>query len=601
MKKKNKPVVGLFTKLSISYIIIGLIPIFLISAFFLDRLTGSIEKIMLDDAQMVLESTTSSLDSLIEEWKDDTGTIYDTVVKPDQNIVDIMLDQSDTKEEKKKKINQIMSNFNGINGIRSIRYLDAQGNLFYVSQSVGKLINSKKMDQWKENAMQNRDKENAMQIEGIHEDEYFMNSNDEVITLKRNVFDVRSVENIENFLGTFYFDISADSIKGKFEGIHLGEHSTFFIVDRLGKTVYQKDAAQTLSKVCQKEIKDKQKSSGMVIDGENYYLYCQNQESGWVCVLRVYRGDILENVYRIKQYMISILFISTVVLLIMYLFFSKKISLPIQKLKKGMEQIQEGKLDTRVEVKGKDEVGVLAEGLNQMASQLSMYIDRVYGAEIKQKEAELNALKTQIKPHYLYNTLDIIRMTAMKHEDRETAEMLESLARQLRYLMGEEKELVTLEQELDNIQDYFQMMRIRYEGRISLNITVPESLKKIRVLKLLIQPAVENAIKHGLKTKDGQGSVWIAASRKENLVEVTVMDDGNGMDAQQLEMIRKRIKAGTKQLHNPQNGGVGLVNVNERIQSRYGKQYGIKVESTQGAGTIVMIKIPYLLEGEKNV
>ena len=225
----------------------------------------------------------------------------------------------------------------------------------------------------------------------------------------------------------------------------------------------------------------------------------------------------------------------------------------------------------------------------------------VQRAEIKQKEAELNALKTQIKPHYLYNTLDIIRMTAMKHEDRETAEMLESLARQLRYLMGEEKEMVSLEQELDNIRDYFQMMRIRYEGRISLNITVPESLREIAVLKLLVQPAVENAVKHGLKEKDGQGSVWISANRKAEKVEVTVMDDGVGMDTEQLEAIRKRISAGTKELHNPEKGGVGLVNVNERIQNRYGCQYGVQIESTKGAGTIVIICIPYLSEGEKDV
>lgn len=600
MKKKNKPVFGLFAKLSVSYIIIGLIPIFLISAFFLKRLTDNVEKIMLSDAEMVLQSTTSTLDTAINEWKEDTENIYDITDTQRENIVSIELDSSLAQEEKNRKICDLMSGFNTLNGIRSVRYLDAQGNLSYICQSVGKLVNQQEMSQWKTKEMRNRSKGNAMMLEGLHLDNYFTNSNDEVVTVKRNVFNVSNLDSVGDFLGTFYLDISADTIKEQFQGIHLGEHSTFFIVDQLGNTIYQEENEE-LSNKCRKEIRMQKKDTAMLTDGENYYLYCKNQESGWACILRVYRGDILANVYDTRNYILSIVLIGSVVLLMMYLGFSKKISYPIQNLKKGMEQIQEGNLDTRVEVKGRDEVGVLAEGLNQMASQLSMYIDRVYGAEIKQKEAELNALKTQIKPHYLYNTLDIIRMTAMKHEDRETAEMLESLARQLRYLMGEEKELVSLEQELDNIRDYFQMMRIRYEGRISLNITVPESLREIAVLKLLVQPAVENAVKHGLKEKDGQGSVWISANRKEEQVEVTVMDDGVGMDTEQLETIRKRIAAGTKELHNPEKGGVGLVNVNERIQNRYGNRYGVQIESTKGAGTIVIICIPYLSEGEKDV
>ena len=590
MKKRNKPALGLFAKLSVSYIIIGLIPIFLISAFFLKRLTDNVEKIMLSDAEMVLESTTSTLDAAINEWKEDTEIIYDITDTQGDNIITIMLDSSTAQKEKNKKICDLMGEFNTLNGIKSVRYLDAQGNLSYICQSVGKLVDQKEMDQWKTKEMRNRSQGTAMMIEGLHLDSYF----------KRNVFDVSNLESVGEFLGTFYFDVSSDTIKAQFQGIHLGEHSTFFIVDQLGNTIYQ-EGNEELPDQCREEIRIQEKNTAMLTDEENYYLYCKNQDSGWACVLRVYRGDILANVHDTRNYILAIVLLGSIVLFIMYLGFSKKISYPIRSLKKGMEQIQEGNLDTRVEVKSRDEVGVLAEGLNQMASQLSMYIDRVYGAEIKQKEAELNALKTQIKPHYLYNTLDIIRMTAMKHEDRETAEMLESLARQLRYLMGEEKELVTLEQELDNIRDYFQMMRIRYEGRISMSITVPESLREIPILKLLIQPAVENAVKHGLKKKEGGGSVWISANRREDQVEVTVMDDGVGMDSDQLEVIREHIAAGTKGLTHPEKGGVGLVNANERIQNRYGSRYGIRIESTKGAGTIVMICIPYLAEGEEDV
>ena len=302
-----------------------------------------------------------------------------------------------------------------------------------------------------------------------------------------------------------------------------------------------------------------------------------------------------------RQYILTVLLVSSVFLTILYFGFSRKISHPIQRLKQGMEQIEEGDLTTRVEIRSNDEIGILADGLNQMVSQLAVYIDRVYGAEIRQKDAELNALKSQIKPHYLYNTLDIIRMTAIKHSDREAAEMIESLARQLRYLMGEEGELVSLERELANIQDYFQIVRIRYEERISLRVSVPDGLRKINILKLILQPVVENAVKHGFTDKGRTGSVWVSAVLREQCLEMTVMDDGVGMDEETLESMRIHLAEGTKAVREPEQGGIGLVNVNERIQNHYGFGYGIQVESTKGTGTIIMIRVPCVEEKISNV
>lgn len=187
MKKRNKPVFGLFAKLSVSYVIIGLIPIFIISAFFLKRLTDNVEKIMLSDAEMVLESTTSTLDAAIDEWQEDTSSIYDITDSQGENIVSIMLDSTINQEERNRKICDLMSGFNTLNGIRSVRYLDARGNVSYVCQSVGKLVNQEKMNQWKKEEMRNRSTGTSMMIEGLHQDSYFTNSNDEVVTVKRNV------------------------------------------------------------------------------------------------------------------------------------------------------------------------------------------------------------------------------------------------------------------------------------------------------------------------------------------------------------------------------------------------------------------------------
>ena len=229
-----------------------------------------------------------------------------------------------------------------------------------------------------------------------------------------------------------------------------------------------------------------------------------------------------------------------------------------------------------------------------MAAQLSEYIERVYGAEIKQRDAELNALKSQIKPHYLYNTLDVIRMTAINNNNRQTARMVESLASQLRYLIGNSNDTVTVGDELKSIEDYFEIIKVRYEGRIELKINAPEQLLELRVLKLILQPAVENAIKHGFKMKMNQGMIWVTVLLKAKDLVFTIMDNGIGMTNEELRLLQHNLEV--EEINQNSNGGFGLHNVKERIRRKYGTDYGIDVQSSLGKGTIVIIRIPYLKE-----
>ena len=331
------------------------------------------------------------------------------------------------------------------------------------------------------------------------------------------------------------------------------------------------------------------------IEDENaYYLYQHNLNGNWINVIKVHKDDIINNTKQTTQYIITILLTSSIILTGIYFLFSKRITIPILNLKKGMKRIQDGDLTTRVAVRSHDEIGILAEGLNQMAAQLSEYIERVYGAEIKQRDAELNALKSQIKPHYLYNTLDVIRMTAINNDDRQTARMVESLASQLRYLIGNSNDTVTVGDELKSIEDYFEIIKVRYEGRIELKINAPEQLLELRVLKLILQPAVENAIKHGFKMKMNQGMIWVTVLLKAKDLVFTIMDNGIGMTNEELRLLQHNLEV--EEINQNSNGGFGLHNVKERIRRKYGTDYGIDVQSSLGKGTIVIIRIPYLKE-----
>lgn len=595
MKKNSNLVFGIFAKLSIAFIAVGLVPLLAVSVFFLEQFADNAKQIVLGDADIVLRSAGSYVDAMLEDWEESTRQLYLKPAEPGISLADLLLDETMPEQQRRQYIRKFLVGMDSVRGLKSVRFLDQNGNLYYFSASVGKILNADKIQEWVREEMENRDLSHDMMLEAVHEDLYFSNINDQVITVKRNLFDVSSLKTVDDLLGTLYLDISVDAVGQQLNGIELGSRSGFYIIDRDGAEIYRSRGQASVPEEVRRMLAAQ--GEGMQEDSQYYYSCRDNVSGGWMSVLRIHRGDIQKNIDRTRQYILTLLGASTVGLVFLYLLFSRRISRPIYRLKEGMEKIQKGDLDTRVRIESRDEVGVLAEGLNQMAAQLGIYIDRVYRAEIRQREAELNALKSQIKPHYLYNTLEVIRMTALGNEDQQAAEMIESLANQFRYLMGQEGDMVPLERELDNIRNYFMIVRIRFENRIGLKISIPEELLQEPVLKLILQPVVENAVKHGLRPKSGNGNVWITASSGKDRIELTVMDDGVGMNQTTLKDLQEKLEDSSfRQTGREEKGGVGLCNVGDRIRNKYGKEYGISVESTPGTGTIVILRLPVLRE-----
>lgn len=213
-------------------------------------------------------------------------------------------------------------------------------------------------------------------------------------------------------------------------------------------------------------------------------------------------------------------------------------------------------------------------------------------ASIRQKEAELDALRMQIHPHYLYNTLEVIRMSSVAHQDQETAQMTLSLVRQLQYVIGESKEQVPLQTELDIIRDYVSLVSLRY-GQIDLTITVPHALLNCPILKMTLQPIVENAVQHGLRPLGG-GQISIGAAREGDILLLTVMDNGCGMDADQLEKQRAALESDSlPEVKADGLRSIGTKNVHDRIRLACGNSYGLEIESQEHVGTAVVLRLPY--------
>lgn len=224
---------------------------------------------------------------------------------------------------------------------------------------------------------------------------------------------------------------------------------------------------------------------------------------------------------------------------------------------------------------------------------------RKNSAEIFDKQAELTALQSQINPHFLYNTLESVRGQALIDGNTEIAGMMEALSAFFRYSISRKGSLVTLRDELNNIENYMKIQRYRFNNRFSMEIFIDEEDEEayeFKIPRLIIQPVVENAIFHGLEEKLEGGKVTIEIIETEKNLIITVSDNGKGMDKQTLCELNERIHDGLLHEHEEgkrqTNTGIGLPNIHKRIQLLFGEEYGISVYSTPNQGTDVEITVP---------
>lgn len=244
----------------------------------------------------------------------------------------------------------------------------------------------------------------------------------------------------------------------------------------------------------------------------------------------------------------------------------------------------------------------LIEMFTALATNLTLASEREYEATLLQKQAEFSELQSQINPHFLYNTLETIRSEALLSDADEIANMTEALASFFRYSIGRKHSLVTLEDELENVETYFKIQRFRFEDRFSLKIEIDDTNEEIlsyKLPRLTIQPIVENAIGHGLERLLKQGIVTISIHSTQKFLIISIRDNGVGMTDDELQRLRKSINNPVPSTRNTGHNGIALANVDQRIKLVFGEYYGLSISSTLDVGTTVEILLPRIVDSEK--
>ncbi len=411
-----------------------------------------------------------------------------------------------------------------------------------------------------------------------------------VITLSRGIRDQSSGSTKKE--AVFFIDLNYSAISGLCDQNMVGNQGYAFILDAEGNIVYHPQQQQLYNELQTENIGLIMESESDTIlygkgSGEKLYTISRSEKTGWTVVDSVRVEELLRKSNEAQSIYILVAAGLVAVALFFSKFIAKNITQPIQKLCESMEKVQEGDFSVSdVVVDSANEIGSLTTSFNVMTHRIQDLMEQNIREQEAKRKSELKALQSQINPHFLYNTLDSIIWMAEGKKNEEVVLMTASLARLLRQSISNEDEVVSIGQEIEYARGYLTIQKMRYKDKMEYQIDVDPSILNIPLIKLVLQPVIENAIYHGLKYKESKGFLLVRGFPKDGNAVLQVIDDGVGMDEETLEHIYEKHKV------NYRSNGVGIYNVQKRLQLYYGNEYGITYESEVGKGTTATITIP---------
>jgi len=419
--------------------------------------------------------------------------------------------------------------------------------------------------------------------------------------LGMHIFSLSPSRDGGNLLGYILLDVDAD------KAIHsLFQHDLYptaevYLLDGTGVDLLAKTHKQNALDAA--DFQGMEGSAQYTVKGAHYYVSFQTiSPFGWQLVM-----TIPWQTYTVQRNLFLLLLLCVFLVLlpsvwgIAYML-SRLLLRDVAQLMETSREVSQGNLSKRYKEKSNtSELGILAQSFNDMLDSLQTATDEKLASEMQAKDAvihsrelELHLLQAQIKPHFLYNTLRTIQYMAMM-KDPSAVQMLGLLITLFRMGINQNDEIVTVQEELRHVDAYFEIQRIRFSGQISKTVDIPEEMTTQPMLKLLLQPIVENAIGHGIRERDGSGHIRITGGMAGDSMWFEISDDGIGMERGKLAELNQALQS------TDQRQSIGLFNVNERVKLRYGAQYGLTLTSTYLQGTTVRLVLPKLQPEEQRM
>lgn len=572
-------------KLAIIYVITGLIPLTILFIYAYSQMTSILMDRDLKSIKSSLEQAATTADGQIEVYNNLSN--YITFNETVSGV--LSYDYRNTYE----MYNQIVTTFDPM--LSSLKYFhdDINRVTIYVDNGIKHDTTLAPIKEI-ENEPFFETTKNSTQIN------WFVDKENKTLISARKMSSLDAL----GVLGIIYIDVDYDSVMSSYAN-GLDDNCGLVLIDENGHVIGSFNTFDDDNK--EYELTDEELVTWLdgadfgadsVLNKNDYsFMRKTSAATGWTAYVYEPRSLVLKSTNIIIVMLILAMLVAVAGAVVASIFTSDFITKRIRKLQESMAKVESGDFDACLHTEDTDEIGELIQGFNSMTTQTKNLITEVYEGRISQKESEMRALRAQINPHFLYNSLSLINWKAIEYEQEDISRITLALSNYYRTSLNKGRNTLTLEQEISNVTSYIQIQQVMHDNSFDVVFDVDEDIMQVESLNLILQPLVENAIDHGIDLlTDKRGVITITGKRvahvpasgkdsrdKAGLDEIvlTVHDNGVGMDKETCESFLTA-----------ESNGYGARNVNDRIRLYYGEEYHLEVESRIGEGTTITIRFP---------
>ncbi|MBP2643959.1 MAG: LytS [Firmicutes bacterium] len=410
---------------------------------------------------------------------------------------------------------------------------------------------------------------------------------------------IRSLEDYKIPIGRAMIYINHSYIDGILKDIGWGSTTNVWIVDENNQVILKNTSARDYSFLLDKIIETNDFQI-MEVNNEKYVVGKKSfKNSGWQLLIAAPFTEVNDNIVSVRLQMIMVAVIVMCILLFMSIFLAGSMSKPIHTLSNMMDlyhgELPKGEtleLNVNDYNSRKDEIGVMYRSYQRLVNRIETLIKEIYIKDLEKKDAELALLETQINPHFLYNTLDCINWMALANGDERISEMVTALSDTFRLsLTKSNSSFVDMEHELQYIESYLTIQRLRFGDRLTCNYEIEEDARELKVVRFVLQPIVENCIKHGINLSEVSGIIDIKVQVLGEVLYITIVNDGANIDLEQMEKLLEFDANNTEYL-SFESKGYGIQNINRRIKIIHGTEYGLQYKIVDKVRTACIIRLP---------
>lgn len=462
-------------------------------------------------------------------------------------------------------------------------FLTEEG-LVYTSEAEPKALNQERIEQLFQSA-----KEKKGQVYWSDVSVSCDKEENPVIIVYKGIFSEEG-----EMLGVIVLDISREKLGSDIlTKQQIMNYQMTMLVDRSGTVIYSDSVIkQDLLNAVEERYEKGNRTYHINLGKETYYVCARyNALTNWGTYTMIEEKNLFPGAAELQHYIILLVMIAMGVAFIFLLILSSAIVKPLARLEKGMREVIDKDFELQLENDRKDEIGKLTDSFNYMVVRINTLVKQNYERSIEQKNAEIKALQTQMNPHFLYNTLDSINWMLIERGEMDISKVVVALGKLMQYTMDTATSMVSLKEEYHNAQNYLMVQKNRLEERLEFFLELEDGLESFLVPKLIIQPLVENCIKHDIELNNKKGIIWVQSHRVKDRVCILVKDNGIGMTPEQLAHYKELLSSDAGSYTN-----IGVHNMVRRLQLQFNGQCEFVVESAPGKGVCLRIFIPVNLE-----